>query len=99
MPAIFVYCVGNRCFMQGPYIKDISNFYLAGINYKKTDAAIRGQYAINNEQYAALLANAPLYSINELFILSTCNRTEIYGFVDDASQLIHLLCTQTTGNK
>jgi len=78
---------------------DISRFFVAGINYKKTDAAIRGQFAIGTEQYEHILALAPAYNLHELFILSTCNRTEIYGFAEDASQLIDLLCTQTTGSK
>src|SRR5882757_2271033 len=76
---------------------DISRFFVAGINYKKTDAAIRGQFAISNEQYEKILTLAPAYHLNELFILSTCNRTEVYGFAEDAAQLIRLLCTQTTG--
>lgn len=78
---------------------DISKFFIAGINYKKTDAAIRGQFAVNNEQYETILSLAPSYNVNELFILSTCNRTEIYGFAEDASQLIDLLCTQTKSSK
>ncbi|HJU45934.1 MAG TPA: glutamyl-tRNA reductase, partial [Chitinophagaceae bacterium] len=36
--------------------------------------------------------------ISSLFILSTCNRTEIYGFAEEADQLIQLLCSQTNGN-
>src|SRR6201990_3100736 len=78
-------------------IDDISGFYVIGINYKKTDAAIRGQFAISNEQYEKILALAPSYHLNELFILSTCNRTEIYGFADSADSLAALLCTQTEG--
>jgi glutamyl-tRNA reductase len=77
---------------------DISRFFIAGINYKKTDAAIRGQFAIGTEQYENILSLAPAHNLHELFILSTCNRTEIYGFADDPSQLINLLCTQTTGS-
>jgi len=76
---------------------DISKFFIAGINYKKTDAAIRGQFAISNEQYEKILTLAPVYHLHELFILSTCNRTEIYGFAEEPSQLINLLCSQTTG--
>lgn len=83
--------------MQGNSVKDISHFFVAGINYKKTDAAVRGQFAINNEQYTAILELAPSYGLHELFILSTCNRTEIYGFSDDARRLVSLLCTQTAG--
>lgn len=77
---------------------DISRFFIAGINYKKTDAAIRGQFAVSHDQYAKILSLAPAHGLSELFILSTCNRTEIYGFADDASQLIGILCTQTTGD-
>jgi glutamyl-tRNA reductase len=78
---------------------DISRFFIAGINYKKTDAAIRGQFAIGHDQYEKILGLAPAHGISELFILSTCNRTEIYGFADDAAQLIGLLCTQTAGSR
>lgn len=78
--------------------RDITNFFIAGINYKKTDAAIRGQFAITNEQYENLVALAPQYGVNEFFVLSTCNRTEIYGFASEASSLIQLLCTQTNSN-
>jgi len=77
---------------------DISGFFVAGINYKKTDAAVRGRFAISNEQYEKLLTLASSFNITELFVLSTCNRTEIYGFADSAAHLAGLLCTQTTGD-
>lgn len=78
--------------------QDIRNFFIAGINYKKTDALLRGQYAINNDQYANLLEHAPELGLNELFVLSTCNRTEIYGFANNAETLIEALCNQTQGS-
>jgi glutamyl-tRNA reductase len=78
--------------------KDIANFFIAGINYRKTDADLRGQYAVNNEQYAKLLQLAPQFGVYELFVLSTCNRTEIFGFSEKASQLCQLLCMQTQGS-
>lgn len=77
---------------------DISKFYAIGINYKKSNATTRGLFAINPEQYAAALEMAPAYGLNELFILSTCNRTEVYGFAENAQQLINLLCSQTKGD-
>jgi len=77
----------------------ISTFFIVGINYKKTDASMRGLFAINTTQYANILALAPSFGLSELFILSTCNRTEIYGFADNASQLIEILCSQTIGDK
>jgi glutamyl-tRNA reductase len=85
--------------MQGHSFRDISKFFIAGINYKKSDAEVRGQFAINQEQYARLLKKAPEYGVTELFILSTCNRTEIYGLADQSANLIRLLCTQTEGTE
>lgn len=84
--------------MQTEYLKDISNFFVAGINYKKSDASVRGKFAINTEQYKNVLELAKEEGLNEVFILSTCNRTEIYGFAFCSYQLIELLCTQTLGD-
>ena len=78
---------------------DISRFFIAGINYKKTDATTRGQFAIGNDQYEKLLELAPSFGLTELFFLSTCNRTEIYGLADEATPLIDLLCAQTSGSR
>jgi len=77
----------------------LANFFVAGINYKKTDGEMRGQFAINTEQYAEVINVAHGYNTESFFILSTCNRTEIYGFADDAEYLIRLLCSCTAGNK
>ncbi len=77
---------------------NMNNFFVAGINYKKTEAEMRGLFAVNYEQYAAVLRAAHNIDIDEIFILSTCNRTEIYGVAADANLLIELLCTQTAGD-
>ena len=79
-------------------LMNMNRFFVAGINYKKTEVELRGLFAVNHEQYAAVLDAASAFNVEEIFILSTCNRTEIYGLVDDANILIELLCSQTTGN-
>ena len=76
--------------MNTPYFKNINNFFVAGINYKKSDASIRGQFAINDDQYTTVLQEAAEQGLNEVFILSTCNRTEIYGFAHCSHQLVEL---------
>src|SRR5580765_6941083 len=76
---------------------NISNFYIAGISYKKIEAETRGQFAISNDQYISLLSNADAFNIHEFFVLSTCNRTEIYGFADEVEQLVKFLCSETVG--
>jgi glutamyl-tRNA reductase len=74
-----------------------SKFFIAGINYKKSDASVRGMYAINKDRCISLFAKASQFNISSFFILSTCNRTEIYGFADDALSLGRLLCSETDG--
>jgi glutamyl-tRNA reductase len=83
--------------MFGTGTKNIAAFFVTGINYRKTDASIRGQFAISNDQYVTLLENAGAFGIDEFFVVSTCNRTEIYGFAENAAQLAALLCSQTEG--
>jgi glutamyl-tRNA reductase len=84
---------------MGNLTSDISGFYIVGINYKKTDANVRGQFAISNEQYERLLTLAPAHQLTEFFILSTCNRTEIYGFADNVGQLADLVCAEVMGER
>ena len=78
-------------------ITGIENFYAVGINYKKSDARLRGRFAISNEQYEAILKEAGNYGVSSLFILSTCNRTEIYGVTNTPNELVNLLCSVTNG--
>ncbi|NSL90604.1 glutamyl-tRNA reductase [Chitinophaga solisilvae] len=83
--------------MQVSHSKEIANFHIVGINYKKTDAAIRGLYAINQAQYQELLEHARTVQLDDLFVLSTCNRTEIYGFAPSPRDLMELLCRKSQG--
>ena len=83
--------------MDAQYFKNINSFFVVGINYKKSDASTRGLFAVTPDQYSAILQTAGVIGVNELFILSTCNRTEIYGFAHSSEQLIELLCSQTVG--
>lgn len=76
----------------------LTNFWVIGINYRKADTSLRGKYAISKDQYAAILHTAPIYGIDGLMVLSTCNRTEIYGLAEDPNSLIQLLCSQTEGD-
>jgi glutamyl-tRNA reductase len=85
--------------MKGIPSADIASFYIAGINYRKTDATIRGSFALGIAQHEAALKLAPAHGLHELFLLSTCNRTEVYGFAEDPVELIDLVCSQTSGTK
>jgi glutamyl-tRNA reductase len=77
---------------------DIHKFCVAGINYKKADAELRSLFAVNHTQYISILNNAASFGLKEVFVLSTCNRTEIYGLTENADDLINLLCLETLGD-
>lgn len=77
---------------------DIEHFFVAGISYKQADAVVRGMFAVNNPVYQQILEAASVKHIDSLFVLSTCNRIEIYGCAENAEQLIQLLCLYTQGD-
>ncbi|MDH7447281.1 glutamyl-tRNA reductase [Aquimarina sp. 2201CG14-23] len=74
-----------------------TNFYTIGLSYKKADAEIRGHFSINEEAKTAILNQAKEEGIEGLLVMSTCNRTELYGFAQHPFQLIKLLCEHTHG--
>ena len=69
----------------------LDRFCVAGINYHKADAATRGLFSINSDEFAALACDAKIAEIKSVFVVSTCNRTEIYGFAESVMQLTNLL--------
>ena len=73
-------------------------FYVVGISHKKADAQLRGKFSLDNESKTKLLQQAKSVGIDSLVATSTCNRTEIYGFVRHPFELIKLLCDITEGN-
>ncbi|MBZ0327760.1 MAG: glutamyl-tRNA reductase [Altibacter sp.] len=73
------------------------NFYAIGLNYKKADAEIRGHFSISEEAKQAILLQAKEEGIASLSVISTCNRTELYGISQHPFQLIKLLCAHTNG--
>jgi len=74
-----------------------THFYAIGLSYKKADAEIRGHFSLNDTAKTAVLEQAKTNGIESLLLVSTCNRTEIYGFAEHPYQLIHLLCENTKG--
>ena len=77
---------------------NIQDFYITGINYKKTDATIRGKFALNEDQHISILQKANNEGLENVFVLSTCNRTEIYGVAPSSKDLKELLCSETLGD-
>ena len=74
------------------------NLYNIGVSYKKADAHTRGRYSLSKDNQIKLLKEAKEIGFEGIFILSTCNRTEITGFAEHPYQLIQLLCKYSDGN-
>ncbi|WP_397446113.1 glutamyl-tRNA reductase [Polaribacter sp. R77954] len=73
------------------------HFYNIGVSYKKADANTRGKFSLSKESQKSLLTLAKEKGFEGVFVLSTCNRTEISGFAERPCQLIELLCEFSEG--
>ena len=74
------------------------NFYCIGLSYKKADASMRGLFSLSVQNKDFLLDEAKNEGIEELMVISTCNRTELYGYAEHPFQLIQLLCEFSNGS-
>ncbi len=83
--------------MKDYHISKHSSFYTIGLNYKKADARLRGKFSLGDTAIDKLLGQAKKQGIDGLLVISTCNRTELYGFAQHPFQLIKLLCDHTQG--
>ena len=81
--------IGNTKFMSQDTIP--TKFYNVGLSYKKADVKVRGSFSITKENQKLLLKAAKAKGIDGIFVLSTCNRTEITGFAKHPFELISLM--------
>ncbi len=80
-----------------PTMPQRGNFYVIGLNYRKADADIREHFSISESAQKSILSQAKEEGSPALCVVSTCNRTELYGFAQHPFQLIKLLCEHTHG--
>ncbi|MFC4221581.1 glutamyl-tRNA reductase [Flagellimonas marina] len=83
--------------MRNYNISKHNSFYAIGLSYKKADAEVRGKFSLDVPAIDHILVKAKELGIDGLLAISTCNRTELYGFAQHPYQLIKLLCDQTLG--
>lgn len=74
-----------------------SSFYAVGLSYRKADAELRGKFSLDSTATDDILLQAKKDGSDGLIAISTCNRTELYGFAEHPYQLIKLLCDRTDG--
>jgi glutamyl-tRNA reductase len=72
-------------------------FYAVGLSYRKADAETRGRFSLDAQARTNVLLQAQQEGIGSLVVVSTCNRTEIYGFAQHPFQLIKLITDNSRG--
>lgn len=75
----------------------IDRFCIAGISYRKADFEVRGRYSMDETAKAAILEEASLLGLKSVALVSTCNRTELYGYANSPSALALLLVKYSNG--
>ncbi len=74
------------------------SFSLIGINHWDAPVELREKFSLNRDQNLALLEGASREGIDSLFVVSTCNRTEIIARNTTTHELIRLLTTYSNGS-
>jgi glutamyl-tRNA reductase len=82
--------------LANTYHNSLNSFCIVGINYRKSDTAIRGRFSLSASQTIDVLKQAAAKNITGCLPLSTCNRTEIYGISNNPEIFSQLLCENTS---
>lgn len=77
----------------------LDRFCVAGINYHAAGTDVRGSFSVSREEYARIAEQAKQLNLRSVFVVSTCNRTEIYGFAEYVMLLVNLLTQVTRGSR
>ncbi len=74
------------------------NCQVIGISYKNADLDTRGLFSLSDLQLHSLFLEAKEKKFDELMIINTCNRTEIFGWNNNTDDFINLLCKHSNGD-
>ena len=80
-------------------MRDFIRYYVVGVSYKNADLITRGKFSLSKSKVSLLLKQAKADGLNELMVISTCNRTELYGIVENPKILIEYLCKFSDGDQ
>ncbi len=71
------------------------NLVVVGVNYHKTSIDTRSRFALGQEKLLKIFQSPDDCYSGRYFVLSTCNRTEIYSINQQPEELIRLLASFT----
>ncbi|MDO5510190.1 MAG: glutamyl-tRNA reductase [Weeksellaceae bacterium] len=72
--------------------RDLEQFHVVGLSYAKTDAATRGRFSFFEHLIDNFVERAKAAGYDAFFILSTCNRTELYFFGNSSEKIMDAYC-------
>lgn len=72
-------------------IPTLDDFCVVGVNHWEATIEVREQFSLSEDQKKELIAGAQREGIESLFVISTCNRTEIFAQGSSPQELIRLL--------
>ncbi|MFV0503609.1 MAG: hypothetical protein ACK5LT_06535, partial [Lachnospirales bacterium] len=78
--------------------KSIKSFFSIGVSYEKADAEIRGKFTFFPDAVSSFVEEGKKIGIDNFFVVSTCNRSEFYGFAESPEFIMELYCKYTNGS-
>ncbi len=73
------------------------SFFALGVNHQTASVELREQIAFNPERLKDLLTEqSHCQNLNDMVVVSTCNRTEVYAMAENADMVLNWLA-QTNG--
>lgn len=72
-------------------------FYVVGISFEKVDAETRGKFTFFPDAVESFVKEGKELGIESFFVVSTCNRSEFYGYAENPQTMIELYCRYTQG--
>jgi glutamyl-tRNA reductase len=76
----------------------IQDFTTIGINHWDAPVEVREKFSLHTESIKRMLDGARREGITSMFVVSTCNRTELFSYGASTSELIRLLTNYSNGS-
>src|SRR5258707_13823622 len=86
-----IYLSYKRQTKEAKMVQSSASLVVAGVNFRKTTLEIRNKFALTTDHIKRIYDKGGDKDADDFFILSTCNRTEIYGINQHAEVLLNLL--------
>ncbi len=77
---------------KNPNIHQTSNFAVLSVSFEKADAETRGKFAFFDDHVKSFVNRIHDQKIGDAFVVSTCNRTEIYTTSQDYLNIAEEYC-------